>query len=115
MRTAVLCAMSLAATTVVACAHAMLMQASPGAGAELSTAPRMVVLDYSEGLEPVLSGATVSDAVGHDVTARPSTAAGAEMTVLLKPLAPGTYRVSWHAISVDTHHTAGVYSFTIKP
>ena len=115
MKTVLFCAAALAALTAQASAHAMLMHASPGAGAELSAAPRMVVLDYSEGLEPALSAATVSDAAGHDVTAKPSSAKGTEMTVALKPLAAGTYRVSWHAISVDTHHTAGSYSFTIKP
>ncbi len=109
------CAVALAAMTGQASAHAMLMHASPGAGAALPAAPRTVVLDYSEELEPALSGASVRDAGGHDVTAGPSTARGTELTVALKPLAAGTYRVSWHAIAVDTHRTAGSYSFTVKP
>ena len=33
----------------------------------------------------------------------------------LATLAPGTYRVAWHAVSVDTPRTEGAYSFTVKP
>jgi len=28
-------------------------------------------------------------------------------------LAPGTYRVAWHAVSVDTHRVSGTYAFKI--
>ena len=34
------------------------------------------------------------------------------MRIGLKSLAPGTYRVRWHALSVDTHTTEGSFSFT---
>jgi copper resistance protein C len=27
---------------------------------------------------------------------------------------PGAYRVHWHAVSVDTHHTQGTFEFTVK-
>jgi methionine-rich copper-binding protein CopC len=30
-------------------------------------------------------------------------------------LAPGTYRVMWRVISVDTHQTEGAFTFTIGP
>ena len=32
----------------------------------------------------------------------------------LKPLAPGDYRVEWHATSVDTHKTQGAFGFTVR-
>jgi methionine-rich copper-binding protein CopC len=35
--------------------------------------------------------------------------------VPLKALRPGTYRVSWHAVSIDTHRTEGAFTFTVKP
>jgi methionine-rich copper-binding protein CopC len=35
------------------------------------------------------------------------------MRIGLKPLAPGSYRVRWHALSVDTHNTEGSFSFTV--
>ena len=39
----------------------------------------------------------------------------AEMVLKLPPLAPGHYRMSWHAVSVDTHRTEGTFSFDIQP
>ena len=30
-------------------------------------------------------------------------------------LQSGTYKVTWHAVSVDTHSTQGNFSFTVKP
>jgi hypothetical protein len=36
------------------------------------------------------------------------------MQVSLKKLPPGTYKVRWHAVSVDTHATDGDFSFTVK-
>jgi methionine-rich copper-binding protein CopC len=112
MRHVLLTAAAFAALTVQASAHAMLMHASPGAGAMVKP-PKEVVLDFSEGLEPALSGVAVTDSAGHDVTAGPPAAKGTEMTVALKPLANGTYRVSWHALSVDTHRTAGSFTFMV--
>ena len=38
-------------------------------------------------------------------------------TLLLTPrqrLAPGNYRLNWHAVSVDTHRVQGTLSFKIK-
>lgn len=35
------------------------------------------------------------------------------LVVDLKPLQPGIYKVIWHAVSVDTDTTEGVYIFTI--
>jgi methionine-rich copper-binding protein CopC len=36
------------------------------------------------------------------------------MTVAVPTLAPGTYRVVWNAVAVDTHHTSGSFKFTVK-
>ena len=35
------------------------------------------------------------------------------MRVSLKSLSPGTYRVRWHVLSVDTHKTEGSFTFTV--
>ena len=113
MRTLLTCAV-FAAMTAQASAHAMLDHASPGAGAALGASPKMVVLDFSEALEPALSGATVIDAANHDVTASPAAVSGEEMKVALKLLVPGAYRVAWHAVSTDTHRTEGSYRFTVR-
>jgi hypothetical protein len=35
------------------------------------------------------------------------------MHVPLKTFGPGSYRVNWHVLSVDTHRTQGNYSLTV--
>ncbi len=37
------------------------------------------------------------------------------LTVSLPQLAPGTYRVVWRVLSVDTHVTEGDFSFDVVP
>jgi methionine-rich copper-binding protein CopC len=37
-----------------------------------------------------------------------------ELQIGLKPLPPGTYLVSWHVVSVDTHPTEGTFTFDVK-
>lgn len=97
-----------------AMAHAFLEKASPAAGENLR-APRRVQLHFSETLEPSFSALTVTDAAGADVGAGPSAATGTDMTLALKPLKPGRYRVTWHAVSVDTHRSEGKYNFLVVP
>ena len=106
-------AISLLATPVLA--HAFLNHADPGAGASLAQSPKDIALTFTEKLEPTFSGVSVSDAAGHDVEAAAPVISGDTVTVALKPLAAGSYRVSWHAVSVDSHRTEGSYSFSIKP
>jgi methionine-rich copper-binding protein CopC len=103
------------AATAPAFAHAMLEHAVPSAGAVLHASPKSVVLSYSEPLEPSLSTVAVTDAQGRDAAAAKSTASGTTMSVALKPLKPGTYRVRWHALSIDTHRTEGAFAFTVAP
>ena len=96
-------------------AHAFLQHASPAAGDTLATAPQEITLPFSEQLEPSLSGASLTDASGHDMSSAPAMVKGASITLTPKPLAAGTYHVAWHAVSVDSHRTEGNYSFTVKP
>jgi methionine-rich copper-binding protein CopC len=35
------------------------------------------------------------------------------LQVLLKPIEPGTYRVKWRVLSVDTHVTEGDFTFRV--
>ena len=39
----------------------------------------------------------------------------ATLSVPLRPLSTGVYKVTWHATSVDTHKTEGSYTFTVGP
>jgi methionine-rich copper-binding protein CopC len=97
-----------------ALAHAFLEKASPAAGENLH-APARIALHFSERLEPSFSAVTVTDESGADVGAGPSVADGDDMTLTLKLLKPGRYRVTWHAVSVDTHRTEGKYNFLVVP
>lgn len=98
-----------------ASAHAFLLHASPAAGATLVSPPKELSLDFSEALEPTFSNVTVVDGTGRKVAAAASVANGTKMSVALEPLKPGTYSVTWHALSVDTHRTQGNFRFTVKP
>ena len=96
-------------------AHAFLQHAEPGAGATLRVPPKRVALTLSEKLEPVFSGMAVTDASGRNVEAGAVVIGGNSMVAPLRLLPPGSYRVVWHAVSVDTHRTEGAYSFAVKP
>lgn len=115
MRTLVLTITCLLAGVSAAAAHAMLEHATPAAGSTLTDTPAVVVLQYSEVLEPAFSSVSVVDENGRDVRAAPPWASGMIMRVPLKPMTRGTYRVTWHAVSVDTHRTEGSYDFRIAP
>lgn len=110
-----LIAVLLALTPGTALAHAMLEHANPSAGVVLKRAPATVRLEFSEPLEPSFSGVTVTDIKGDPETSRAPVISDTGMTVDLKPLGPGEYRVRWHAVSVDTHRTEGGYAFQIGP
>lgn len=107
--------LALGAMAVPALAHAFLERASPAAGENIHSSPAKIELQFSEALEGAFSSIAVTDAAGHDVSAGPSTADGAELSLPLKNLKPGRYRVSWHAVSVDTHRSEGKYNFLVAP
>jgi copper resistance protein C len=98
-----------------ASAHAFLERASPSAGQNLRASPERIELHFSEALEGSFSDVRVSDRSGRDMAAGPSVTTGTEIDLPLKKLSPGRYRVSWHAVSVDTHRTEGRYNFLILP
>lgn len=99
-------------------AHAFLDRASPAVGSTVPTAPAMVAIWYTQNLEPAFSGITVTDASGQRVdlgNAQVVSGHPDELQVGLKPLPAGTYTVSWHVVSVDTHPTQGKFTFEVKP
>jgi copper resistance protein C len=96
-------------------AHAFLERMSPAAGDNIHAGPLKVELHFSEALEPAFSGIKVTDSGGHDMAAGPLVANGSQIELPLKTLSPGRYRVSWHAVSVDTHRTEGKYNFLVMP
>ena len=106
---------ALMALIAPAFAHAKLKQTDPAANAVLRQAPKEISLTFSEALEPAMSRISVTDGQGHDMAGAAPKISGPTLTVAVKPLAAGRYRVSWHVISVDTHTTVGTFDFTVKP
>jgi hypothetical protein len=99
-------------------AHAFLDHATPAVGSSVPAPPPLVTLWFTQDLEPAFSGVTVTNEAGQRVdlgNAHIGQGRPAELQIGLKPLAPGTYLVSWHVVSVDTHPTEGTFTFEIKP
>jgi copper resistance protein C len=98
---------------VAARAHAFLDHASPLVGGTVPAAPHEVVLTFTQNLEPAFSTAQVTDSSGARVDQGKAQVSGNTMTVGLKALGPGSYKVHWHALSVDTHTTEGAFTFHV--
>jgi copper resistance protein C len=99
--------------TTIAEAHAFLDHAEPRVGSTVQTAPREISLAFTQELEPAFSTVEVRDANGARVDQGKARVSADTMHIGLKPLPPGTYKVHWHALSVDTHTTEGTFSFQV--
>ncbi len=102
----------LLAGSLAASAHAFLDHANPRVGSTVRAPPREVTLWFTQKLEPSFSSAQVHDASGARVD-QGARAEGMQIHVALKPLPPGTYRVRWKVLSVDTHTTEGSFTFRV--
>jgi methionine-rich copper-binding protein CopC len=103
-------------SSVFAYAHAMLDRANPPVGGTVGSAPRAVSLTFTEKLEPAFSTIRVENASGTRVDqGKPQVERGSGnvLRVGLKPLPPGSYKVIWKVLSVDTHTTEGSFSFQV--
>src|SRR5437660_8108594 len=92
----------LSLTPVAASAHAFLDHAEPRVGNTVATAPREVRLWFTQKLEQAFSTVEVTDGSGQRVDSGKPRVNGNEIAVSVKSLAPGTYRVNWRLLSVDT-------------
>ncbi len=101
------------AASTAALAHAFLDHAEPRVGSTVAAAPREVVLSYTQNLEAAFSSVEVSDANGARVDQGKPRISGSTMRVSVKSLPPGTYRVRWQVLSVDTHTTEGSFNFHV--
>jgi methionine-rich copper-binding protein CopC len=97
-------------------AHAFLDHARPSVGSALPASPPDIRLWFTQELEPAFSTVTVTDAAGNRVDggdAAVDPTDPSELRATLKKLPPGTYTVHWRVVSVDTHPTAGDFTFDI--
>ena len=105
-------------------AHPKLISATPAANTVV-TAPTKVQLTFSEKLVAQFSGAelAMTDMPGMKMKAPmkmsglTATLAANGMTLvvtLAKPLPRGTYKLTYHVVSTDTHRVEGGYTFKVK-
>jgi methionine-rich copper-binding protein CopC len=108
----------LLAVSGTAFGHAFLDHAAPAVGSAVHAPPAQVKLWFTQRLEPAFSTLRVQDADGKKVDKGDAQVDRADATLLevsLPQLAPGTYRVTWRVLSVDTHVTEGDFTFDVKP
>jgi copper resistance protein C len=106
------------AVIIAADAHAFLDQAVPPVGGAVPASPKEIRLTFSEGVELRFSGIELATSDGRTIATGPVAAAPGDdkqLVLVVPPLAPGRYRISWHVVSVDTHRTEGEYTFTVGP
>jgi methionine-rich copper-binding protein CopC len=99
-------------------AHAFLDHATPAVGSTVHTPPPLVKVWFTQQLEPAFSAVQVFDANGKRVDKADSRVDPADATLLvvtLPQLAPGTYRVTWRVLSIDSHVTEGDFNFDVAP
>jgi copper transport protein len=115
MQKVVLCLviiLAVLAAPAVASAHAVLASSQPRAGQRLGTAPGVVVLEFTEPVNPKLSTATVTDPTGGRFTGGVSE--GQEIRVPLSTNASGVYTVDWVSVStLDGHAVRGSFQFGV--
>jgi methionine-rich copper-binding protein CopC len=93
-------------------AHAFLDHANPRVGSTVRSAPSEVTLWFTQKLEPSFSSARITDGSGARVD-QGVRVEGTQIHVPVRSLAPGTYRVRWKVLSVDTHTTEGSFTFRV--
>ena len=105
------------AATTQAQAHAFLDHSDPKVGSTVGSSPTQVKIWFTEELEAAFSKIRVYDSTGKEVDSKDvkvDPTDKAIMMVSVPSLAPGTYKVHWNAVAVDTHHTSGNFEFTVK-
>ncbi len=97
-------------------AHAFLEHSDPSVGSKVHSAPAAVRIWFTEAIEPRFSSIQVFDATGKQVDKKETRSDPSNRSLLqvsLPRLGPGSYRVVWRVMSVDTHRTSGDFTFQI--
>ena len=108
--------LTLMASAGAAFAHAHLEASTPAAGSTVTSASELRLV-FSEGVEQAFTRVVIShDQAPVAVSSIKTEPANKKVLIVTpaQPLAAGTYNVKWNAVSVDTHKSAGDYSFTVS-
>jgi methionine-rich copper-binding protein CopC len=115
--TAALAATTLAVSFGAADAHPRLLVSNPAANAKVGSVAA-VRLGFSETLVSRFCHITLAGPSGQAVKLG-AIAISADRKQLSAPvqekLAPGAYKLSWQAVSTDTHRVTGAFAFTVTP
>jgi copper transport protein len=111
----VLIAVVLVASASAASAHALLLRSDPAPQSTAPTAPTVVRLFFSEGVEVSGGDVRVYDVDGKRVDKSVATRkdGNREVDVPVERLGDGTYTVTWRAVSADTHAVHGGFTFYV--
>jgi copper resistance protein C len=97
---------------------AILDHAVPGVGLTVSSPVRELTLYFTIGILAASSSVQVISSTGARVPAsRPVNDPSSQGIVIVRlgrALPPGTYRVSWHVVTIDQRQASGAYLFTVS-
>jgi methionine-rich copper-binding protein CopC len=72
---------------------------------------------YTQGVVTAFSSVSVTSSTGGSIPVSKPVNDPSDQQIVIVPLGralgPGTYAVSWRALSVDTHTTTGTFHFTV--
>jgi hypothetical protein len=112
-------AMAVMLVPATASAHAFLDRAEPRVGAEVRHSTGVVKIWFTQQPEHAFSTIQVFNADGKEVDQKDTRTDPEDDKALVvtvpKDLPPGTYKVVWKVLSIDTHRTQGDFKFKIKP
>jgi len=97
-------------------AHANLDRAEPKVGSKVTTAPTEVKIYFNDDPQVDKSQIEVFDAKGKQIDKKDTHLDKSDKAVLIvsvPALAPGTYKVQWHAVCPANHKTEGSFEFTV--
>lgn len=98
--------------------HAALARTVPKASTLVNSPPPVVLLTYTEAVEPRFAAISVTDAAGDSQAAGSPRRSAADPKTLVLPLrrvASGWYLVYWRVVSVDGHPIRGAFTFAVGP
>lgn len=98
-------------------AHAELVETTPANGTRLDSAPREVVLRFTESVSPVRNGFSLLDGSGDTITTPQAHGVPGDGTRISMPLPAalddGVYVVGWRVVSSDSHPIHGAFVFSV--
>ncbi len=95
--------------------HAQVASTEPATGARLATAPREVVVTFTESVRIEPAGIRVLNETGNRVDTGGVKLAGRRASVALGTIPNGPYVTIWEAISADGHPIRGSFTFQVGP